>query len=52
MVCNRTKLLVMQVINVEVLIHKSELEEHIEDCMSEQSMVSMWNQIKERVRSC
>ena len=33
---------VMQVINVEALIHKSEQEEHIEDGMSEQSMVSMW----------
>ena len=39
----------MQVIYLEVLIHKSKQEEHIEDCMSEQSMVSMWNQIKERV---
>ena len=39
----------MQRLNIEVLIFWSECEEHIEDGMSEQSMVSMWRQILERV---
>ena len=41
----------MQQTNIEAHIQESKQEEHIEDNMSEQSIVSMWRQFQESVNT-
>ena len=50
-VCNGSKILMMQQTNIEAHIQESKQEEHIEDNMSEQSIVSMWRQFQESVNT-